>query len=117
MTEQKRYLHTAKGYFAGIRRMRYPLIALISLVVSDGLISHFLVTRGLGREGNPFLQTLVGERNFLIIKVAAALICAVILWDMYRARPRMAWISTWCFVAAYSGIVIWNFSVFFNAQV
>jgi len=117
MTKQKRYLHAIKGYFAGISRMRYPLITLVALVISDGLITQFLVIRGLGWEGNPFLQTFVGERSFLIIKVAAALTCAIILWDIYKVRPKMAWISTWCLVAAYSGIVGWNFSVFFNAQV
>jgi hypothetical protein len=110
-------LKTSKGYFSGIHRMRYPLAALIALVVSDGLITHFLVRQGLGRERNPLLQTLVGETNFLVIKVLGALLCALILWDIYRRWPKLALISSWCFVVLYAGIVLWNLSVFFISQV
>ena len=109
-------MRAIKNYFAGIHRMKYPLGALIALMVSDGLVSHYLVTRGLGREGNPFLQTLVGERNFIVIKVVGALLCALILWDIYKRRPKMARVSSLCFVALYAGIVFWNLSIFFTAQ-
>ena len=105
------------SYFAGVRRMRYLLGALITLVVSDGVISHFLVRHGLGREGNPFLETLVGEWSFLIIKVLGALLCALILWDIYKRRPKLAVTTTLCFVVLYAGIVLWNLSVFFTTQV
>ena len=106
-----------KSYFAGIHRIKYPLGALIALIVLDGLISQFLIAHGLGREGNPFLQNLVGERSFLAIKVVGALICAFILWDIYKRRPKMALIASLCFVGLYAGIVAWNFSVFFTARV
>jgi len=86
---------------------------LTGLIVSDGLISYFLVRYGLGQEGNPFLQTLVGEGNFLVIKVLAALLCAFILWDIYKQWPKLALISTSCFVALYTGVVSWNLFVFF----
>ncbi len=48
-------LKPAKSYFAGNRQMRLLIGTLFALVVSDGLISQFLVTNGLAREGNPFL--------------------------------------------------------------
>jgi len=97
--------------------MSYLLGALITLVVSDGLISHFLVRHGLGREGNPFLETLVGEWNFLVIRVLAVLLCAFILWDIYKRRSRLAVITTLCFVVLYTGIVLWNLLVLFITQV
>lgn len=115
MAEWEEHLTNLRSYFAGIDRMKYPLGALIALVVLDGVVSQFLITHGLGREGNPFLQTLVGERSFLIIKVVGALICALILWDIYKRRPKMALIASLCFVGLYAGIVVWNFSVFFTA--
>ncbi len=93
--------------------MRYLLGALIALVVSDGLISHFLVSRGLAQEGNPFLEALVGEGIFLVIKVLGVLLCALILWDIYKQRPKLAMISSLCFVVLYAGIVLWNLCVFF----
>lgn len=110
-------METIKGYFAGAHRMKHLLGVLIALVVSDGLISYFVVAHGLAREGNPFLQTLISERSFLVIKVAGALLCAFILWDIYKKRPKMALISSWCFVGFYAGIVIWNLYVFFITQV
>jgi len=93
--------------------MRWLIGTLVVLVVTDGLISNFLVGHGLGREGNPFLQTLVGEGSFLVIKIAGALVCALILWDIYKKWPKLAMISSACFVVLYAGIVIWNFWLFF----
>ncbi len=95
--------------------MRYLLIALVALVVSDGVISHFLVTGGLGREWNPFLKTLVGEEYFLVIKLLGALLSALILWDIYRKWPKLALISSSCLVAVYAALVLWNVHVFFGA--
>ena len=106
-----------KSYLAGIHRIGYLLGALIVLVVSDGLISHFLVRHGFGREGNPFLETLVGKETFLIIKVLGVLLCALVLWDIYKRRPKLATITTLCFVILYAGIVLWNLGVFFITQV
>ena len=116
MVEQKDYLQAIKRYLPKIhRRIKYLTCALVALVISDGLTSYFLVRDGLVRGENPFLQTLVGERNFLNIKVAGALLCAFILWDIYKRRPRMALISSLCFVGLYTGIVYWNLFVFFTA--
>jgi len=97
--------------------MKYLLGALIALVVSDGLITHFLVQRGLAWELNPFLRTLIGEGNFLVIKVVGVLLAAFILWDIYKHWPKLARISSLCFVVIYAGIVGWNLSVFFATQV
>ena len=93
--------------------MGYLLSALIILVVSDGLISHYLVTNGLGQEGNPFLTNWVGEGAFLVIKVLGALLCAFLLWDIYKRWAVLAIVSTCCFVAIYAAIVLWNLSIFF----
>jgi len=106
-------MKTIKRYFAGTRRMRYLLATLFFLVVSDGLVSHFLITGGFAREGNPFLVPLVGEGNFLILKVVGGLICVLILWDIYKQRPKMALTSSSCLVALYTGIVLWNICIFF----
>jgi len=108
---------TSTGSFAGIRRIRCLLGTMFALVVADGLISNFLVTHGLGQEWNPFLQILVSQENFLLIKVAGALLCTLILWDIYKKRPQMAMIGTLCIVVLYTGLLYWNLGVFFVAQV
>ncbi len=91
--------------------MKYLLGFLIVFVIVDGLLTNFLVNSGLAREGNPFLQPLVGDIGFIILKAVGALVAAVILWDIYRRYPRVALISTWCFVVFYGAIVIWNLSL------
>lgn len=92
--------------------MRYLLGVLIAFVVMDGLLTEFLIDGGRAREGNPFLQPLVGDVGFILLKAAGALLCAFILWDIYRRFPRVAVTATWVFVAAYGVIIIWNSSLF-----
>lgn len=96
-------------------RMKYLLGLLIVLVVLDGLLTHFLLDGGLAREGNPVLEPLVGDVGFIILKVVGVLLCAFILWDIYRRLPKMAIIATWCFVVAYGVIVLWNSTLFLIA--
>jgi hypothetical protein len=92
--------------------MKYLLVLLVLFVVGDGLVTRFLLDGGLAREGNPFLQPLVGENGFLALKMVGALVCAFILWDIHRRFPRVALVATWFFVIAYWGIVLWNVSIF-----
>jgi hypothetical protein len=95
--------------------MKYLLGFLVILVVLDGLLTQGLVDGGLAREGNPLLQPLVGEAGFLVIKAVGVLLCAFILWDIYRRFPRVAVTATWCFVVTYGVIVLWNSSLFILA--
>ena len=109
-------MKSIKSYFPWTNRILYPLAALIALVISDGLITRFLVRQGLGQEVNPLIKALAGETHFLVLKALGALLCALILWDIYRRRPKLALISSWCFAGAYAGIVLWNLGIFFVSQ-
>ena len=91
--------------------MKYLLGLLVLFVIADGLLTHFLVTGGIAREGNPFLQPIVGEAGFIVLKIAGAFLCALILWDIYRRHPKVSLISTSCFVVCYGVIVLWNLSL------
>ena len=90
--------------------MKYLLSLLVIFVVSDGLVTNFLVNGGLAREGNPFLQPIVGDVGFILLKVVGALLCAFILWDVYRRYRKLALIATSCCVVFYAAIMIWNLS-------
>ena len=96
----------------GKKQMKYLLIILVGFVILDGLLTEFLINGGMAREGNPILEPLVGDVGFMLLKVAGSLLCAFILWDVYRRFPRVATGATWVFVAAYGGIIIWNTSLF-----
>ena len=107
---------TAGTSFTGVRRIRGLLGTMFALIVADGLITNYLMVQGLGTEWNPFLQALAGQEHFLAIKIAGALISALILWDIYRKRPQLAIISTLFIVVLYMGIVYWNIFSFFIAR-
>ena len=96
---------------SGKHKMIYLLIALVGLVIMDGVLTEFLVGKGLAREANPFLQPLVGDIGFMIIKVVGALLCAFILWDVHRRYPNVAKITTTIAVIGYTAIVLWNVSL------
>ena len=93
--------------------MKYLLGILIIFVVADGLLTNSLIEMAIAHEGNPFLQSIVGEASFIILKVVGALLCAFILWDIYKRLPKVALISTSFFVIFYGVIVLWNTSLFF----
>ena len=95
--------------------MKYLLGLLVGFEITDGVLSYFLIRSGLGREANPFLKSIVGDVNFLILKVVGGLICALILWDIHKRFPRVALIATSCFTLFYAVIVSWNLGVFFVA--
>src|SRR3989304_10589630 len=88
-------------------RMKYLLVTLVSLVVLDGVITETLVGAGRARETNPFLAPLIGEVGFMAAKIVGSLLCAFILWDVYRRYPRVGIIATWIGVGAYGAIIIW----------
>jgi len=97
---------------ASRKEMKYLLGVLVAFVVLDGLVTEFLIDGGLAREGNPFLEPLVGDIGFMILKVVGSLLCAFILWDIYKRFPKVAVAATWIAVAGYGGIIIWNTSLF-----
>ena len=92
--------------------MKYLLGFLVALVILDGVLTQFLVDGGLARESNPFLQPIVGDIGFIVLKIVGALLCALILWDVYRHFPRVGVIAAWVAVIGYGGIVLWNSSLF-----
>ncbi len=95
--------------------MKILLGVLVGLVTLDGVLTEFLVGKGAAREMNPILQPLVGDIGFMIFKIVGALLCAFILWDVYRRFPRVAVISAWIGVVAYSAIILWNTSLILHA--
>jgi hypothetical protein len=95
-----------------LRRIEYLLGTLLSLVVADGLISQYLIRNGLGQEGNPLIKVLVTENNFLVIKMCAAILCVLILWNIARRLPRLIYIFSACVVGVYTALVLWNVAVF-----
>ena len=102
------------SYSVVTRQIKCLLGTLIALVISDGLITQFLVSNGLGHEGNPLLSPLVGDWYFIAIKVFGAFLCALILWDIYKKWSKLGAIVIPFSVILYTGIIYWNIFVFFK---
>ena len=85
-------------------------------MVADGLISNFIVRNGLGEEGNPFLQSIVGQSSFIFIKFAGAVIGGVILWRVFRKHHRLGLASIIFYIVVYTTILWLNLATWFIAQ-
>ena len=95
--------------------MKYLLTLLSGFEISDGVITTFFVRNGLVQEGNPLMESIVREGNFLLLKVIGALLCVLILWGMYKRFPKVALMTTSSIVMFYGAVMAWNLSVFFRA--
>ena len=94
------------------RTVRYVLYVLFGIIVTDGLISQFLVTGGYGSEGNPLLTTLVGRESFLGIKVSGAFLATSLLWIKYNSKPRLVYTIAVIALILYTILVYWNLFIF-----
>lgn len=92
-------------------RMKRLIAFLTVLVIADGFVTEFMVGNGFGREGNPFLEGIVGEPVFILLKIAGALLVAFLLWDMYKRWPKAAVMGASAMTFCYSVIVLWNLCV------
>ncbi len=99
-----------------IRQARYLLCLLVGLVVADGLISNFIVQSGLGKEGNPFLQSIVGQTSFVFIKLVGAFISALLLWKVFRKHRKLGLVSIIFYIVVYTTILWLNLSTWFIAS-
>ena len=99
-------------YLARSRQIKILLVTLFALVVSDGLITEFLVKQRYAWESNPFLQAWVGDDAFLAIKAVGALLAVLGLSNISKRNYKLSLICTSCFVVLYTVIIFWNLFVF-----
>jgi hypothetical protein len=81
------------------------------MVIADGFLTNALIQSDIAREGNPFLTGVAGKPSLLIIKTVGVLLAVVILWDIHRRHPRLAFWTASAFLLIYCGIVAWNMQI------
>jgi hypothetical protein len=91
-----------------IRNLMLLWGALFSLVVTDGIVTQYLITHGIAWELNPFLASFINENVFLLIKGAGVLLAISILWDISKRNYRIALAASSFFVMFYTLVVLWN---------
>ena len=99
-----------KSYFSleGRKKIFYLLLVLVAFVITDGVLTEFLIGMGIATEGNAFLAPMVGSLGFMLLKVFGAMVCALVLWDIYTRNPKLATVVAWLATAGYGIIVLWN---------
>ncbi len=100
-----------KIYQSTGKKISYLLIALVSFITIDGLLTQYLVSQSDFKEANRFMAPLVNQPSFLIIRIVGAILCAVLLWDINRRFPKAGLIVTWIAVIGCGAIVVWNTSL------
>lgn len=90
------------------RNQRILLGALFSLSVADGLVTRFIITEGLGSEGNLWLAGLANSDALIAVKIVGTLLAIYLLWMMHYRRPGLVLGVTIVFVCWYTLVVFWN---------
>ena len=94
--------------------MKYLLIWLSGLEISDGIITNFFVRNGLVQEANPLMESIVKQGDFLLLKIIGVCLCGLILWILYKRFPRVTLIVTSSIVMFYGAVIVWNLGVLFR---
>jgi hypothetical protein len=89
--------------------------SLFVLVVSDGIVTQYLIAQRFAWEWNPLLTFWVGDSGFLLLKSVGSLLAIFILWDISKRSYRIALAASCCLVLLYTVIVLWNLSLYLIA--
>lgn len=82
--------------------------ALFSLVVTDGIVTQYLITHGIAWELNPFLASFIDNNTFIFAKALGVILAISILWDISKRNYRVALVTSSLFVMFYTLVVMWN---------
>jgi hypothetical protein len=93
------------------RSQRLLLGTLFCLSVADGILTRFIISNGLGREGNFWLTSLASSDALIGIKMLGTVLAGFLLWRLHYIRPKLVMGVTIAFVAWYTLIVFWNIIV------
>ncbi|HEY96351.1 MAG TPA: hypothetical protein G4O15_15610 [Dehalococcoidia bacterium] len=91
-----------------IRNLMLLWGALFSLVVTDGIVTQYLITHGIAWELNPFLASFIDDNTFILVKALGVLLAISILWDISKRNYRIALAVSSFFVMFYTLVVVWN---------
>ncbi len=108
---------TKKSTTYQTHKVIYLILLLFALVIADGLISQYLISNGLGYEGNPILANWMLTTDLLTIKVGGASISAILLLGINKRRPRLALFTSVIFLVFYAFILFWNIFILIIALV
>jgi Domain of unknown function (DUF5658) len=93
------------------RTQRLLLGTLFCLSVADGILTRFIISNGLGHEGNFWLSDLASSDALIGIKMLGTALAIYLLWRLHYVRPKLVMATTVAFVGWYTLVVFWNIIV------
>jgi hypothetical protein len=91
-----------------IRNLMMLWGALFTLVVTDGIVTQYLIANGIAWELNPFLAGFIDNNTFVLAKALGVVLAISILWDISKRNYRIALVTSSFFVMFYTLVVFWN---------
>ena len=95
------------------RHQRLLLGALFALSVADGFVTRFIITQGLGSEGNFWLAGLANSDALILVKIVGTLLAISLLWLLHYRQPRPVMVVSVAVVCWYTLVVFWNILIVF----
>jgi hypothetical protein len=92
----------------------FLLAMMAQLQLWDGIITQAFVAGGLAAEGNHVAAHLLGQGNYLPLKIAGILLCLALLWVVGRRFPALAKLTASVVCIFYLAVIVWNFLVVFS---
>jgi len=93
----------------------FLLTMMAQLQLWDGVITQAFVSSGLAKEGNRVSAHLLGQGNYLPLKIAGSLLCLALLWVVGRRYPALAKLTASVVCIFYLAVIAWNFLVVFSS--
>ena len=91
--------------------MKYIIVLLSGLEISDGILTQLFVNNGLVQEANPIMEPLVAAGDFLFLKIFGAIFSVLVLWCLYKRFPSIAISTASSIVVFYGAVLAWNLSI------
>ncbi|MDD5189761.1 MAG: DUF5658 family protein [Dehalococcoidales bacterium] len=90
------------------------LALMVLLQVADCVLTLHMVSGGMVKEGNGLVRSLFLSNNYLLIKVAGAVVCGLALWALSRRFLKLAQITNYLIIALYGAVLLWNTGIVFS---
>jgi hypothetical protein len=75
------------------------------------VVTRFIITEGLGVEGNFWLTRLASSDALIATKIVATLLVVYLLWQIHYRKPRLVLLVTVAVTCWYILVVFWNVSI------
>ena len=93
----------------------FVLAMMAQLQLWDAIITQAFVMSGLATESNRVAAHLLGQGNYLPLKIAGSLLCLALLWVVGRRYPALAKLTASVVCIFYLAVIAWNFLVVFSS--